>query len=98
MVVVEKLSKTTHLVPVKSTYQMAQITDIFMKEIFLLHGMPQVVSKLYITEQWNTKYCRNINTRKKRIKQERHRYTWFTQFGLCPQRNNQSLFLYYPEN
>ena len=32
------------------------------------------------------------------IKQERHRYTWFTQFGLRPQRNSQYFLLYYPTN
>jgi len=31
---------------------------------------------------------------RKHIKQGRHRYTWFTQFGLRPWRNNQSFFYY----
>jgi len=43
MVVVDKLSKTTHFIPIKSTYQIAQIADIFMREIFRLHGMPKVI-------------------------------------------------------
>ena len=30
----------------------------------------------------------------KRMKQERHRYMWFTQFGLHPWRNSQSFFYY----
>ncbi len=34
MVVVDKLSKTNRLIPVKSTYKTAEIADIFMKEIF----------------------------------------------------------------
>ena len=34
MVVVDKLSKTTHFIPVKITYKDANIVDIFMKEFF----------------------------------------------------------------
>ena len=33
-VVVEKLSKVAHFIPVKSTYKVVHITDIFLKEIF----------------------------------------------------------------
>ena len=43
MVVVEKLSKATHFIPVKTTYKAANIADIFMKEIFRLHGIPKVI-------------------------------------------------------
>jgi len=39
MVVVDKLSKTAHFIPVKSTYKAVNIADIFMKEIFRLHGI-----------------------------------------------------------
>ena len=44
MVVVDKLSKETHFIPVKSTYKALNIADIFMKEIFRLHGIPKIVS------------------------------------------------------
>ena len=43
MVVVDKLSKFTHFIPVQSTYKTIQIVDIFMKEIFRLHGIPKMV-------------------------------------------------------
>jgi hypothetical protein len=43
MVVVDKLSKSSHLVPVKSTYKAIDIANIFMKEIFRLHGMPKEI-------------------------------------------------------
>ena len=43
MVVVDKLSKETHFIPVKTTYKAANIVDIFMKEIFRLHGIPKVI-------------------------------------------------------
>ena len=43
MVVVEKLSKETHFILVNSTYKAIKIAYIFMKEIFRLHGVPNIV-------------------------------------------------------
>ena len=43
MVVVDKLSKFAHFIPVQSTYKTVQIADIFMKEIFRLHGIAKTV-------------------------------------------------------
>lgn len=43
MVVVDKLSKTTHFILVKSTYKTMEIANIFMKAIFRLHGFPKMV-------------------------------------------------------
>lgn len=43
MAIVEKLSKTSHFIRMKSTYNTVEIADIFMKEVFHLHGMPKVV-------------------------------------------------------
>jgi hypothetical protein len=43
MVVVDKLSKSTHFVPVKSTCKAIDIANIFMKEIFRLHDMPKEI-------------------------------------------------------
>jgi hypothetical protein len=43
MVVIDKLSKFAHFVPMKSTYQSINIAKIFMKEIFRLHGIPKKV-------------------------------------------------------
>jgi len=40
MVMVDKLSKVAHFVAIKSTYKEINIAQIFMKEIFILHGMP----------------------------------------------------------
>ena len=39
MVVVDKLSKATHFIPIKT----ANIADIFLKQIFWLHGIPKVI-------------------------------------------------------
>jgi len=41
MVIVDKLSKATHFIPVKSTYKVVNIANIFMKEVFRLHGIPK---------------------------------------------------------
>ena len=43
MVVVDKLNKAAHFIPIKSTYKAINIANIFMKEIFQLHGIPKVV-------------------------------------------------------
>ena len=42
-VVIYKLSKVAHFIPVKSTYKAVNIADIFLKEIFRLHGIPKVI-------------------------------------------------------
>jgi hypothetical protein len=41
MVVVDKLSKSSHFVSIKSTFKAIDIANIFMKEIFRLHDMPR---------------------------------------------------------
>ena len=43
MVVIDKLSKSTHFVPVKSTFKAINVAKVFMKEIFRLHGIPKMV-------------------------------------------------------
>ena len=43
MVVVDKLSKAAHFILVKTTYKAANIADIFLKQIFRLHGIPKVI-------------------------------------------------------
>ena len=43
MVVVDKLSKASHFIPVKTTYKVANIADIFLKKIFRLHGILKVI-------------------------------------------------------
>ena len=43
MVIVDKLSKDAHFIPVKYTYKFINISYIFMKEIFKLHGIPKVI-------------------------------------------------------
>ena len=42
-VVVDKLSKATHLIPLKLTYNAVHIVNMFLKEIFRLHGIPKEI-------------------------------------------------------
>ena len=54
MVAVDKLSEATHFILLKSTYNAVSIADIFMKEIFRLHGVPKVIiSDRDVTFTWN---------------------------------------------
>ena len=43
MVVVDKLNKEAHFIPVKTTYRPTNIVDTFMKEVFHLHGIPKMI-------------------------------------------------------
>jgi hypothetical protein len=43
MVVVDKLSKSTYFIPVRSTCKAIDIAQVFMKEIFRLYGMPKEI-------------------------------------------------------
>ena len=43
MVLIDKLIKPLHFILVKSTYKAINITEIFMKEFFRLHGIPKMV-------------------------------------------------------
>ena len=43
MVVVDKLINSAHFIPVKSTYKAVNVAEIFLKEIFRLHGVPKMV-------------------------------------------------------
>ena len=42
-VVIDKLSKESHFILVNSTYKAVNIADIFLKEIFRLHGIPKAI-------------------------------------------------------
>jgi hypothetical protein len=43
MVVVDKLTKAAHFIPLKTTHKAANIVDIFMREITRLHGIPKTI-------------------------------------------------------
>ena len=43
MVMVDKLTKAAHFIPVKSMHKTYDIAKIFMKDIFKLHGLPKAI-------------------------------------------------------
>jgi hypothetical protein len=43
MVVVDKLSKATHFISIKYTFKDINIANVFMKQIFRLHGFPKTI-------------------------------------------------------
>jgi hypothetical protein len=47
MVVVDKLTKETQFILVKTTNKASNIIEIYMKEVARLHEVPKVVSKRY---------------------------------------------------
>ena len=40
-VVVDRLTKTAHFLPVRSTYTPERLAKVYMSEIVRLHGVPQ---------------------------------------------------------
>jgi hypothetical protein len=43
MVVVDKLTKFAHFIPLKTTHKVADVADIFLKEVAHLHGIPKTI-------------------------------------------------------
>jgi hypothetical protein len=43
MVVLDKLTKAAHFIPVNLTHKPANIDDVYMKEISRLHGIPKKI-------------------------------------------------------
>jgi hypothetical protein len=43
MVVVDKLTKSAHFIPLKTTHKEANVVDIFMKEVAQLHRIPKTI-------------------------------------------------------
>jgi hypothetical protein len=43
MVVVDKLTKAAHFIPLKTTHRATDVADIFLKEVARLHGIPKTI-------------------------------------------------------
>jgi hypothetical protein len=43
MVVVDKLTKVAHFIPLKNTHKATNFVDIYMKEVTRLHGIPKII-------------------------------------------------------
>ena len=59
MVVVDKVTKASHFIPVKSTYKVDSIAKIFMKDIFRLHGFPKVIIS-YMDTKFTSKFWKSL--------------------------------------
>jgi hypothetical protein len=59
MVVVDKLRKYSHFVPVKSTCKAVDIANISVKEIFGLHGMPKEIVSNKDTK-FTSSFCKSL--------------------------------------
>jgi hypothetical protein len=55
MVVVDKLTKASHFVPVKITHTTTNIAEIYMREMARLHGIPKA-----IVSDRDTKFTSNL--------------------------------------
>ena len=43
MVMVDRLSKVAHFIPVKTTYLASEVAQVFIREIVRLHGVPKKI-------------------------------------------------------
>ena len=43
MVVVDKLTKDAHFIPLKTTHKEVNVVNIYMKEVAWLHGIPKTI-------------------------------------------------------
>jgi hypothetical protein len=42
-VIVDRLTKVAHFIPVKTTYKVSQLTELYMARIVSLHGVPKKI-------------------------------------------------------
>jgi hypothetical protein len=42
-VIVDRLTKVAHFIPVKTTYSRATLTELYMSRIICLHGVPKKI-------------------------------------------------------
>jgi len=43
MVVVDKLTKSSHFIPMKVTHKETNVVDIYMREVACFHGIPKTI-------------------------------------------------------
>ena len=42
-VVIDRLTKSTHFLPIQMTFSMEQLVELYVKEIVKLHGVPKSI-------------------------------------------------------
>ena len=77
----------------KNSFKIQNITQLYFPLPHLISLVSPVLENYILRSNGIHKILQKYK-HKKCIKQERHRYMWFTQFGLCPRSNNQSFFYY----
>lgn len=43
MVVVDKLTKSAHFIPIKITFDARVVAQVFLREVIRLHGVPRIL-------------------------------------------------------
>jgi hypothetical protein len=59
MIVIDKLTKEAHFIPVKSTYKAINIVEMFMKEIFRMHWFPKTIISDKDTK-FTSNFCKTL--------------------------------------
>ena len=59
MVVVDKLPKNAHFIPIKSTHKETNISYIYIKEIGRLHGIPKAIVS-YRDPNFNSNFWKGL--------------------------------------
>ncbi|SLM35629.1 gag polymerase env protein [Lasallia pustulata] len=66
LVVVDKLTKMAHYIPVRKTMSVADFIEVFIQDVVKHHGMPEVLvtdrDKLFTSEKW-TSFCFHMRCR-----------------------------------
>ena len=67
LVVVDKLTKMAHYIPVRKTMSVADFIEVFIRDVVKHHGMPEVLvtdrDKLFTLEKW-TSFCFHMRCRR----------------------------------
>ncbi|CAL8081519.1 unnamed protein product [Prunus armeniaca] len=62
LVIVDRLSNYGHFIPIKHPYTASQVADLFIHEVFKLHGMPQTIvsdkDPTFTSQFWTSFFAR----------------------------------------
>jgi hypothetical protein len=59
-VIVDRLAKVAHFIPVKTTYYVPQLVELYMSSILCLHGVPKKIMSDRGT-QFTSKFCERLH-------------------------------------
>jgi hypothetical protein len=64
-VIVDRLTKVARFIPVKTTYKVSQLTELYMARIVSLHGVPKIIldrGSQFTSRFWRS-FHENMNTK-----------------------------------